>query len=537
MRRTIAEELRHHVATHGHEEFVRVGDGPPLSYAELEVRASAVGGGLQRLGVMKGDRVAVLCTNRQEAIELVFACAFIGAVEVPLNYHLRGEFLKYQIQDAEPTVVVVDGPGYAMLVESGVALNSFAVVLLDDDPRISDARAAAYPELASGEACARANVTLSDVSSILYTSGTTGLPKGCMLTHGYMTASAAVLGSVGWMQPGDRVMTAFPHFHASFHMNVLMSALVNGACVLYEPQFHASAFMRRARENRATVVWGLGAMGVAILAQPTRQDDRVETLRLSIWSGLHLDDQPRFEERFGGQMCCEVYGQTEVNPIAISSVDDPDRKPGTLGHISELYEIAIVDSEDRPVEPGAVGEIVVRPRGPHMMFAGYWRRPEETLHTMRNLWHHTGDLVRLDEGSRVVFVDRKKDAVRRRGENVSCFELETAIARHPEIAVVAVSAIPSPMGDDDIKVSIVPRTGGDIPLEGLFEFFQSTLPYYAVPRYVEFRDALPMTATGRVRKEQLREEGVHNGLMDLESLGLVVPRDARRDSGRKSASG
>jgi crotonobetaine/carnitine-CoA ligase len=191
--------------------------------------------------------------------------------------------------------------------------------------------------------------------------------------------------------------------------------------------------------------------------------------------------------------------------------------------------VEIVDEDDRPVAAGTVGEITIRPKSPHAMFRGYWGKPEETLETFRNLRHHTGDLGRLDEDGVLFFVDRKSDSLRRRGENVSSVELEGALGQFPGVREVAVHAVPSPMGEDDIKACLV--VGGERPEPGdLFDFFKQHLPYYAVPRYVEFLDRLPRNAVGRLMKHQLRDRGVTPETLDLEALGYSVAKDERRGS-------
>jgi crotonobetaine/carnitine-CoA ligase len=200
----------------------------------------------------------------------------------------------------------------------------------------------------------------------------------------------------------------------------------------------------------------------------------------------------------------------------------------TLGPPTAHYEIRLMDDDDTEVPPGVAGEICVRPRTPGVMYSGYWNRPDETLAAWRNLWHHTGDMARLDEAGRLVFVDRKKDALRRRGENVSSLELEAAILAHPGIAAVAVCAVASPLGEDDIKACVVAGPGAVLEPGELFEFFKNTLPYFAVPRYVQVRDALPVNALGRVMKHVMRDESVPEGTWDFEALGYAVERDERR---------
>jgi crotonobetaine/carnitine-CoA ligase len=204
------------------------------------------------------------------------------------------------------------------------------------------------------------------------------------------------------------------------------------------------------------------------------------------------------------------------------------RRPGALGTPTDHVEVALVDADDHPVSVGEVGEIGVRPRHPDAMYAGYWGNPEATVKTWRNLWHHTGDLARSDADGNLSFVDRKKDAIRRRGENVSSVEVEVALRGHPSVASVAVYAVPSPLGEDDIMAAVVLAPGSELDPGEVFRFCQANLPYFAIPRYLDVRPSLPLNALGRVMKHALRDEGVTATTWDFEALGLAVPREERR---------
>jgi crotonobetaine/carnitine-CoA ligase len=306
-----------------------------------------------------------------------------------------------------------------------------------------------------------------------------------------------------------------------------MTALVADGSVVFEPQFSASTFLARAVEEEATVLAGVGFMGLALLAQPPSPADRGHGIRRSFWIPMAPAQQLAFEERFGIPVLAEAFGQTECFPISMAPANG-ERARHTLGPPTAHYEIALMGDDDTEVPPGTAGEICVRPRTPGVMYSGYWNRPDETLAAWRNLWHHTGDMARLDEGGRLVFVDRKKDALRRRGENISSLELEAAILAHPGIAAVAVCAVAAPLGEDDIKACVVVAPGASLEPGELFEFFKAKLPYFAVPRYVQVRDALPVNALGRVMKHVMRSEGVPEGTWDFEALGLTVAREERR---------
>jgi crotonobetaine/carnitine-CoA ligase len=353
-----------------------------------------------------------------------------------------------------------------------------------------------------------------------------------MLSHGYYVAGPRALLECGWVERGDRIFTTWPLFHSSGQVVALMTALVADGSVVFEPQFSATTFLARAAEEQATVLAGVGFMGLALLTQPPSPADRGHGVRRSFWIPMAPAQQVAFEERFGIPVLAEAFGQTECFPISMAPAeghgDGTPRARHTLGPPTAHYEIKLFGDDDTEVPPGVAGEICVRPKTPGVMFSGYWNKPEETVAAWRNLWHHTGDMARLDDAGRLVFVDRKKDALRRRGENVSSLELEAAILAHPGVAAVAVCAVPSALGEDDIKACIVPAPGASLEPGELFEFFKATLPYFAVPRYVQVRDALPVNALGRVMKHVMRNEGVPEGTWDFEALGLTVARTERR---------
>jgi crotonobetaine/carnitine-CoA ligase len=238
-------------------------------------------------------------------------------------------------------------------------------------------------------------------------------------------------------------------------------------------------------------------------------------------------DQERFKERFGIEPWTEVYGQTECVPLCVSPRTGPRDRAGCGVGAPDL-EVALLDEQMQPVRDGEVGEICIRPREPQAMFDGYWNQPQATLDAFRGLWYHTGDAGRKLPSGEYTFVDRKKDALRRRGENVSSIELEVAIRNHPKVADVAIHAVPSPVSEDDIKACVVLVPGEATEPEELFVFFRDNLPYYALPRYVEILDDLPRNAVNRVMKHVLKERPMTDGVWDFEALGLTVSREQRR---------
>lgn len=507
-----------------------------MTYGEMADASDRVAGGLQRLGVAKGQQIAFLLPNSIEFATLFLACARLGVLQVPLNPFLRGEFLHYQLADSGAATIVTDAIG---LEQAGPLIQRLPelrrIVVVGEIPEGSDrgipgvdligyssidgsGPSPTYPELAPADLC-----------SIMYTSGTTGMPKGCMMSNGYYLTIARELVTAEWIEHGDILFTAYQLFHTSGQIYGVTAALNAGASLVLEPEFSASRYMTRVRETGATVLYGPGATGLALLAQPPHPSDSDNRLRLAMWLPMTADKQLEFEGRFGTRVTAEIYGQTEALIPAISALSD-ERRPGTAGRLTPYFDVRLVDDDDEEVPVGEVGEITVRPKGTDGMFAGYWRKPDATAQAWRNLWHHTGDCGRLDADGYVTFVDRKKDSLRRRGENIASLELERAILAYPEISAVAVHAVPSELSEDEIKACLVAAGDAELKPDELFEFFKRNLPYYAVPRYVEVVDELPTNVMGRVQKFKLVERGVTERTWDFEALGLVIERNKRRTS-------
>ncbi len=503
--------LEHRAGTGGDHPFIEC-EGVSRTFGQMHERTERLASGLASLGVSKGDRVATILPNRIEHVDLIFACARLGAIHVPVNVFLKGDFLSYQLDDAAASVVVGDAEGVASVEAVRWGLPELRH-LLD---------AGELPE--SGDPQPDPGLVAADTVAIMYTSGTTGLPKGCMLPHGYHTLGPTESNTLLEYSSDDVMYTALPLFHG-WARGMLFGALVHGASVVIDAEFSPTKALQRMAECGATVFSGVGAMGMAILATPPSDLDRAHALRCAFMIPFAPADEARFTERFDVRVQSNMYGQTETGAITYTPLAEAGI-PGTIGRPSPMYDVRLVDDADTDVAVGEPGEVVLRAKVPDVLYTGYWRKPEETAEAMRGGWHHTGDLARADGEGYLTFVDRKKDAVRRRGENVSSVQLEMAIAAHQKIAEAAVVAVPSEMTEDDIKVCLVVTE--PVEPEELFAFFSEKLPYFAIPRYVEVVDALPKTATMRIQKHKLREAGVTPATWDLEHLGLVVEKDRRR---------
>ena len=499
-----------------------------LSYADMDERSDRVAAGLAEKGVGPGDRVAVISSNRLEMLELFFACAKAGAAMVPLNVFLKGDFLRYQLEDSQAQTLVVDEPGFESAEPLLHLLPDLKRIVTLDTPADTAGEVIRYESLRLSTApVPEPDLDPASLMSILYTSGTTGMPKGCMLPHGWYMNGARVSSEMVEYRTDDVLFTALPLFHA-WAQGIVMGALVHHLTAWVDPIFSVTRLLDRFLETDASVFTGVGAMGMAMMGAPPMDNDRKHRLRVALMIPFTPEQQEAFLERFGATVLSQLYGQTECGAITYARLSER-RNLGSIGRPAPYFEVRLHDDDDREVPTGEIGEIVVRPRVANALYLGYWRKPEATVDAWRNLWHHTGDYGRADADGFITFVDRKKDALRRRGENVSSQELERAIAGHPKLAEAAVHAIPSPMTEDDIKACIVLANADDpVTPDELFDFFKQVLPYFAIPRYVEFLPELPKNATLRVMKHLLRERGVTDNTWDLEAMGFEVSRDERR---------
>ncbi|WP_396655720.1 AMP-binding protein [Microbacterium sp.] len=522
---TVLGAFRRRLAAEPDADFVRCG-GDWLTFADLDERTDRLATGLAALGAGEGTRIATILPNRIEAVEILLASAKLGAIQVPLNYHLKGDFLGYQLDDCGAEILIADtaGADAAAPLLTDAPVRHFVHV---DEPQGAQI---SYRDLFRDGEPPRREQAPDDIQAIMYTSGTTAAAKGCILSAGYYVAVGRAYGIRQWVIPGDRVFTGFPMFHTSGQMVAFMSALVNDASISIMPEFHASTFMADAAADGATMVVGVGPMAHMLLAQPERPEDRDCAFRLAVWVPLGEAEQLEFERRFSTPVISEGYGQTECVPITNTDPTGP-RNRASSGRISPLLDVRIVDDHDNEVPQGEAGEIVVRPLMPNVMYSGYWNKADATVETWRNLWHHTGDFGRIADDGCLVFVDRKKDILRRRGENVSALALENVFRTHEAIADVAVSAVPADVGDDEIKASVVLTEGAVITPQEFFEFAEQRLPYFAVPRYVDIRDQLPVNALSRVMKHVLRDEGVTGRMWDLHAQGLIATRQGASAKG------
>ena len=459
---------------------------------------------LQHAGVGRGDRVALMLGNRIEMIETFLAAGWIGAVTVPINTASMGPQIGYFLADSGARLLVIEVQWLERLWQIDLAATSLqAIWVVDGAPGCSDRLAVRWPELPESAAPAAA-VQPGDPLAILYTSGTTGPAKGVVCPHaqyhGWGTNTADVLG----VRADDVLCTTLPLFHINA-LNTFAQAVVTGARVVFETRFSASGFWRTMREHEATVVYLLGAMVPILLAQPAGEGERDHRVRIGLGPGVPAAAGADFLRRTGVKLL-EGYGSTETNFVMATAPDSP--RAGVMGWLRPGFQARVADEHDAALPDGEAGELLLRADEPHAFASGYFGMPEKTVEAWRNLWFHTGDRVVREPDGAYRFVDRIKDAIRRRGENISAYEVEQVLLSHPLVATAAVYPVRSELAEDEVMAALVAQPGARLDPAELIAHCQARLPYFAVPRYLDMVDELPRTENGKVQKFRLRERGV-----------------------------
>jgi crotonobetaine/carnitine-CoA ligase len=523
--RVLGRVLEEQAAIHGDRVFLDFKGAVEISYRQLDELATRFANGFLEAGVGQGTKVAVMLPNCPEYLYCWFGLAKIGAVMVPVNTAQKGELLQYIIDQSDAEVIVTDVPLLNRFRGMESRLEKVRRILVHGwhggvEPASTPTSALADLADASSESL-RVDVNHSDPMTILFTSGTTGPSKGVVMSHHYYYSAARTIGRGMEDGPDDVHYTCLPLFHVNAQVCTVLAALLfDGRVALYE-QFSASTFWQEIRRSRATVFLALGAMGNILYKAPPQPDDRDNTVRLAMVVPPP-EDLEGFENRFGLRVVYETFGMTE-GIVAPPAITEP-RRPGCCGRPTKETEVRIVDDDDLPLGPHQPGEIVMRPGEPYTMMSEYYKMPEETLRAFRNFWFHTGDLGYTDEEGYLYFIGRKKEAIRRRGENISAFEVERIVNQHPSVVESAAIAVPSELSEDDVKIVVVLKDGEQVSPEDLIGFCEERMAYFMVPRYVEFRDSLPKTPTQRIEKYKLQANGDGPGIWDREKAGYRLSR-------------
>ena len=503
--RTLPGILKRQAARYGDKPLI-ASPSRPIAYAETPDIAACCAGRLAAGGVKAGDRIVAYLSNSMEFIELWFGAAWLGAVLTPVNTAFRGAQLRHALALVDPVLIVTERELLAHLAAPDVMPASGARVWVTDcaggaDP---DHGLEAGPVPASGAPVAARDAKPGDTAAILFTSGTSGPSKGVICPHAQFFWWGVLTGEALEITPDDVLFTTLPLFHTNA-LNTIWQALLAGATYAFERRFSASRFWTQASQAGATVTYLLGAMVHILLKQAPGPADRAHRVRTCLSPATSKELVEQFRQRFGVRSI-DGYGSTETNLVMSNALNG--YAPGTMGRAFPDFEVRIVDENDCEVPDGAPGELLVRHNEPFSMAGGYFRNPEATADAWRNLWFHTGDRVMRDEQGTYHYLDRIKDAIRRRGENISSWEVEQALLSHPDVENAAAVGVPAEVGEEDVMAFIVPRRGCRPQPDAVTRFLEDRLARFAIPRYLEFVDELPMTENGKVKKYMLREWGV-----------------------------
>ncbi|MFN3349908.1 ATP-dependent acyl-CoA ligase [Pseudorhodoplanes sp.] len=520
--RTLPVMLQRQAARYG-DRALFVCDGARWSYAQTADIAARSGGRFAAAGIGKGDRVAILCGNRPEFLDLFLGLGWIGAVSVPLNVAARGPQLEHMLKTSGARLLVLERAWLpALEFVDFVTLNVEAIWVIDPDgdtrDRHQNVPIAGLPALA--ESVPAADLKPHDLLTILFTSGTTGPSKGVCCPHAqFFWWGFFVLRQLA-LHDGDILHTTLPLFHVNA-MATFFQALLNGCTQVVEKRFSASNFWPALVASGATVTYVLGAMVPMLLSRPPCPEERQHKVRVALAPGVPAHLHELFTERTGIYLL-DAYGATESNATIGTTIET--RRPGWMGKLFDGFQARVADEDDNEVPDGTPGELLLRADEPFAMATGYIGMPDKTVEAWRNLWLHTGDRVVRDADGYYKFIDRMKDSIRRRGENISSFEVEKVIMSHPAVEVAAVFPVPSDLAEDEVMATVVVKEGAALDGAELIRFCEGRLSYFAIPRFVDFVSELPRTESGKVQKFKLREQGRSAATWDREAAGIKLKR-------------
>lgn len=518
------------------QTFIQFEDGEPLSYAQTHIACNRVGNAFVGIGVGFGDSVVLMMHNRLEYLWSWIGLSRIGAVSVAVNTAYKGRFLTHVLTNCKARIAVVDRDFLSWLADIEDTIPDLATVYVPGEPLSADARPdfkrielRSFDEISQGsEAEIDTDVSYRDIGTIMFTSGTTGPSKGVLMPHGhlYLFGKSTHL-SLGLTEQ-DKYYVCMPLFHAQGMLMQTYGILIAGGSMVLMKTFRASTWIDDIRKYRATVANLLGVMTDFVLSQPAKATDTDNQLRIVCAVPLTKDTLNALRRRFAIPKFSELFGMTECNLPVWRPLDAPD-EAGCSGKVwDDYFEVRIADPEtDEPMPVGEVGEILVRPKEPFCFMQGYNGMPERTVETWRNFWFHSGDAGRMDERGFVWYIDRIKDTIRRRGENISSYEVEAVLLEHDAVAEVAAVAVKADQGgEDEVLACIVLNPAVEPPDPvALLDFCTPRMPYFAVPRYIEFIDEIPKTPSSKIQKNKLRERGLTTATWDRETVGYKVRRD------------
>lgn len=520
----------------GAKPFLQFGYRKPLSFFKTNQLANKIANGLLRLGIKKGEKVAVYMPNSDDYVITWFGILKMGAVMVPINTAYKMDFLQYILDSSDSKALFIaeeyldrmppiagDLPQLEhVIVWTRGGSDKFDRQGFHFDSMIS------YTEFINSQKSTDPGVeiTFMDYARLMYTSGTTGRSKGVVRPCAADYSSARNYAEIMDVGPRDVCFTCLPLYHSNAMVMSVYPALIKGARAVVEEKYSASQFWKWIKDHGVTKFNIVGTMAYFMWNTPPVPEEKQHKVKLVLGSPAPHDIIEQFMERFNIKFM-EGYGLTEIGQCTWMRPGEPFRV-GSCGKEAPGYEIKVADPEtDEEVPRGHVGEIIVRPRTPNIMLHYYNKMPEKTVQDCRNFWFHTGDAGMMDKDGYIYFVDRVKDYIRRRGENISSFEVEKIVSSHLDIeecGVIGIKAESGRYAEDEVMIVVVPKKGKKIDPHVLMEFLEPKMPHFMLPRFIRFETILPKTGTERVQKNKLREMGITKDTWDREKAGYKVKR-------------
>jgi crotonobetaine/carnitine-CoA ligase len=520
--RTIAKILDDKANLHKDKIFLFY-DDQQTSYGQLNERANIAANAFLHLGLKEGDKVAVLLENCPEFLYVWFGLAKIGVWIVPVNIGLRGEGLAYIINHCDAETLVVSLSCVENINFIRQELKHIKTIIVDAGSGSHGLEAKIDVILwsdffqGSKESPGR-DIKAEDTMMLVYTAGTTGMPKGVLKAQSYSYNTGLSLARLSQAGAIDRFFTTLPLYHINAQNVTTWTAIAADASTVLTKHFSASRFWSEIRKHHITITSFLGAMIPILLKQPGKEDDGRNPLRIGISAGTPPALWRRFEDRFQLKLL-EIYGSSEGGGL-----QNPNGKVGSMGRPVASYLAKVVDKKDQEVPPFQAGELVFKFVDSTFKMPEYYKMPEATAEKTRGGWLRTGDLAYIDEDGYFYFVDREKDTIRRRGENISSYEVEKVVNSHPDVLESAAVGVPAEMGEDEVKFYVVLKPCRKLAPQKLIEYCEPRMAYFMIPRYVEFLEALPKTTTEKILKKTLKEMGVSENTWDREKAGYQIKR-------------
>jgi crotonobetaine/carnitine-CoA ligase len=508
----VAKLLAGRAATTPDLPFVRFGTDV-VTYGEMDRRARRYASALASVGVNRGDLVAIMMPNSIDYVALYFGLVYRGAAVVLVNTAFSGYMLEYVLNDAGCRLMVVDADLVPAVAQSQERLTALRRLLVTNATELPVAEGLECIDLAaiaarSAQIEPDPQVAYADLHCVVYSSGTTGPSKGIMISNAHAVAKAFEVIRICGFTADDVLYSPLPLFYSMGLLRGVLSVALLGASIVLRDRFSVSAYWDDVRRHGATVAHSVFSLPRMLASAPPSPRDREHTLRC-MFNARH---DPEFTQRFGVRLI-EGYGLTEAGNAIFSRIEAPP-VPGSCGQVSDEWVVRLADPDGNEVPTGEVGEILIRPLEPQRIMMGYLNKPEATAAATRDLWLHTGDLASVDENGYYFYKGRIKDMIRRRGQNISAWEVEQVILEHPGVGEVAALAYPSEVGDDDLRVVISPAEGASVDLHEVARYCEKRLPDFMVPRYLELLPELPRTPSGRVEKYRLAQLPLGDGVLD-----------------------